>query len=54
VRATGIAWVEVSGDADRLHQWLGGEELPFRVLDGAPRLRAVGLATAGGVEQILR
>jgi hypothetical protein len=54
VRATGIAWVEVSGDAARLHRWLGGEELPFRVLDGAPGLRAVGLATAGGVEQILR
>jgi hypothetical protein len=54
VRANGIAWVEVAGDAHRLREWLGGEELPFRVVDGAPGLRAVGLATSGGGEQILR
>lgn len=53
VRATGISWVEVSGDVDRLHDWLGGEELPIRVIDGPPGLRAVGLATTGG-ELILR
>jgi catechol 2,3-dioxygenase-like lactoylglutathione lyase family enzyme len=53
IRATGIAWVEVSGDADRLLEWLGGEELPIRVVDGPPGLRAAGLATAGG-ELILR
>ena len=54
VRATGITWVEVSGDADRLFEWLGGDELPIRVVDGPPGLLGVGLATADGGELILR
>src|SRR3954453_18383722 len=37
----GIAWVEVAGDAARLERWLGGAELPVRVVDGAPAVRAV-------------
>jgi glyoxalase-like protein len=43
--AGGIAWLELTGDADRLHAWLGGgEELPVRYAAGdAPGLRAVGL-----------
>ena len=28
--AGGITWVEVTGDAERLHGWLGGAELPVR------------------------
>jgi catechol 2,3-dioxygenase-like lactoylglutathione lyase family enzyme len=47
VRAGGIAWVEVGGDAERLRGWLGGEELPIRVIDGEPGLRRVGVVTSG-------
>jgi hypothetical protein len=47
--AGGIAWVEVSGDAVRVREWLGGDELPVRVVDGAPALRAVGIG-----EHVLR
>jgi catechol 2,3-dioxygenase-like lactoylglutathione lyase family enzyme len=54
VHASRIAWVEVAGDADRLREWLDGEELPIRVVDGPPGLRAVGHATTGGGELILR
>jgi hypothetical protein len=45
IRAEGIAWVEAGGDADRLREWLGGEELPIRVVEGEPGLRRVGVAT---------
>jgi hypothetical protein len=46
-QAGGIAWLELTGDADRLHAWLGaGQELPVRYAAGdAPGLRAVGLGT---------
>jgi glyoxalase-like protein len=46
IRAQRIAWVEVGGDAERLRQWLGGEELPIRVIEGEPGLRRVGVATS--------
>jgi hypothetical protein len=48
LRATGIAWVEVRGDADRLRTWLGGDELPIRVTDGEPGIPRVAVATADG------
>jgi len=48
VRATGIAWVEVGGDAERLHTWLGGDELPIRVTDGEPGIHRVAISTAHG------
>ena len=41
--AGGLTWIEVAGDADRLREWLGGEALPVRVIDGAPALRAFGI-----------
>jgi len=41
--AGGIAWVEVSGDAARLEDWLGGASLPVRVVAGAPGVRAMGV-----------
>jgi hypothetical protein len=47
VRAEGIAWVEVGGDAERLHRWLGGEELTIRVVDAEPGIHRVALATPG-------
>jgi hypothetical protein len=41
--AGGIEWIEVAGDRDRLAAWLGGAELPVRVVNGAPAVRAVGI-----------
>jgi hypothetical protein len=47
--ATGIAWVEVCGDADELATWLGGAQVPIRVVDGPRRgLLAVVLSTPKG------
>jgi hypothetical protein len=44
--AGGIAWIELVGDRERLHAWLGGETLPVRHAAGdAPGLRAVGLGS---------
>jgi hypothetical protein len=48
VRAEGLAWVEVGGDAERLRAWLGGEDVPIRVVEGRPGVRRVAIATAGG------
>lgn len=45
--AGGIDWVELSGDARRLGEWLGGEELPLRVSPGPPAVVAIGI---GGQE----
>jgi hypothetical protein len=36
-----IEWIEVSGDARKLADWLGGASLPVRVVEGAPGLVAV-------------
>jgi hypothetical protein len=47
-RATGIAWVEVGGDAERLRTWLGGDELPIRLSDGEPGIHQVAISTADG------
>ena len=46
IRAEGISWVETAGDAERLREWLGGEELPIRVIGGEPGIRRVGVATS--------
>lgn len=43
-RVEGISRVEVGGDAERLRDWLGEAELPIRVVDGPPGVRAVALA----------
>lgn len=50
--AGGIEWIELAGDVGRLERWLGGAELPVRVVDGEPGVRAIGvggreLRTAG-------
>ena len=41
--APGIVWIEVSGDAERLEQWLRGASLPARVVAGTPGVRAIGV-----------
>lgn len=46
VRATGLAWVEVGGDAERLRTWLAGDELPIRVTDSEPGIHRLAVATS--------
>ena len=41
--AGGLTWIEVAGDEQRLNDWLGGAELPIRVVEGAPAVRAIGI-----------
>ena len=48
VRADGVAWVEVGGDAERLREWLGSEELPIRVIEDEPGIHRVAVSTAHG------
>lgn len=48
VRAEAIAWVEVGGDAERLSDWLGGEELSIRMVDAVPGIHRVAVSTADG------
>lgn len=52
VDVTGIANVELSGDASRLRDWLGpdGDTLPLTVVEGDPGIRAVTLSTGEGSE----
>lgn len=51
--AAGIAWVEVSGPPERIRRWLGDAELPIRIEEGKPGVRAVA-ALLGGCEVELR
>ena len=44
----GLAWVELSGDPDRLAEWLGGEEAPVRWTQGPAGVHAAGIATEQG------
>ncbi|HET6832297.1 MAG TPA: VOC family protein [Acidimicrobiales bacterium] len=46
--AVGIAWVEISGDEDRLASWLGPHELPLRHVGGVPGPHRVAVAVAEG------
>jgi hypothetical protein len=47
VDPSGIAWVEIQGEAQVVREWLG-EDLPVRVTSGPPALVAVGIATSEG------
>ena len=48
IRPLGLAWVELSGDPDRLAEWLGGEEAPVRWTQGPAGVHAAGIATEQG------
>jgi catechol 2,3-dioxygenase-like lactoylglutathione lyase family enzyme len=48
VDATGIAWVELSGDPGRLGRWLGKIEAPIRFSQGPPGIHAIGVSTVDG------
>jgi hypothetical protein len=56
VPVTGIAWVEVGGEKDRLREWLDGADAPIRVVEdgGRRRVRAVGLSVRDGAEIVIR
>jgi hypothetical protein len=41
VATRAISWIELAGDARRLEHWLGGAELPVRVVDGRGGVRAI-------------
>jgi len=45
--AAGIAWVEVAGSPDRIRRWLGGAEVPVRVEQGKPGVRALAVSLRG-------
>ena len=54
VDAVGIAWAEVGGDAARLREWVGGADVPIRVVDDADRrVRAVGISLRDGSEIVI-
>ncbi len=52
VAVTGIAWVELSGDEERILRWVG-PEVPIRVMPGIDAIVAVGISLADGGEMIL-
>jgi hypothetical protein len=53
IRPRGIAWIEIGGDEARLADWLGGAELPVRVVGGPSVVRSVAVATEAG-EVVIR
>jgi hypothetical protein len=38
-----FTWIEVAGSPARLREWLDGGELPVRVVEGEPAVRAIGI-----------
>ena len=55
VDADGIAWTEAGGDESRLREWVGGADVPIRVVDDADRrVRAVGISLRDGSEIVIR
>jgi len=53
VRPRGIAWIEITGEENAVHAWLGRYELPLRIIMGPPALSAVAISTDTG-ELVLR
>jgi hypothetical protein len=48
VAATGISWIELTGDPGRLRKWLGQIEAPIHFTQGPPGIHAIGIATDVG------
>jgi len=44
----GLAWVELGGNARRIHEWVGTDGLDLRVVSGKPGVRALGIRTRAG------
>jgi Glyoxalase-like domain len=53
VRPRGIAWIEVAAENEAMHAWLGDYDLPLRITEAPPTLRAVAISTPTG-ELVLR
>jgi len=49
----GISSAEIAGDAGRMREWLGGQDVAIHVVSGAPGLRSVSLRLAGGGELVV-
>ena len=47
-QASGIAFVELGGDVDRVERWLGEPVDGIRLVGGAPGIRTVAIATTDG------
>jgi hypothetical protein len=45
---TGISWVHLSGDRQRIERWIGPHRLDIRISDGAPGIVAAGISTKNG------
>lgn len=43
----GVAWLELSGDAERIKRWCEGIDLPVQIVDGPPAVRAAGMVVDG-------
>ncbi len=41
-----ISWIELGGNQEQLHKWLGDSTLPVRVVDETPGVHAFGIKTA--------
>jgi Glyoxalase-like domain len=54
VDVEGIAGAEISGDPGRLREWLGGADVPVRVIEGPHGVRSVSLRRSGGEPLTLR
>jgi hypothetical protein len=48
VQPSGIAWLEVTGDAALINAWVGSPDFDLRIEPGEPGVRRVGLAVDGG------
>lgn len=46
--ASGITWVEVGGDPDRLRAWVSSDDAKLRFVGGAPGVRRFAVATPTG------
>jgi hypothetical protein len=46
--ATGIAWVELGGDADRVRSWMGGDEPQLRLVGGAQGVQRFAVTMPSG------
>lgn len=53
VDVRGIASAELSGDPERMREWLGGQDVAVRVVAGPPALRSVSVRLADGGELIV-
>ena len=53
VKPAGIAWIELAGDAELVHRYLGGADLPLHFVDGEPGVKRAAVAVDGGDEIVL-